>query len=252
MAWNERQILNRRFQAKMNQEDAFITGYFFVYFELPEQVGTVYNDLWGEWQPPDKIDLTAGKDVSQMGLMLSALTTGIPSIPDTTLAKTANIGMGGPKWGVATNLDHPTTVTFKFRELTSIPITKTIVSWFTLIRDPNAGVSLLTGKEGTTKYTKTNYQGRAVVGYVKPDGINVEMGTRYEGIFPIKYPSDLFTSDVATVEPIEPEIEFHVDSIWSDTKAFDDAKNIIAKFNQNQPFAESAKASIYKEESSNG
>lgn len=243
MSWNERQIMNRRFQSSMNQEDAFITGYFFVWFEVPEKIVDVYNTLFGQqsmqFSPPN-VDPSA----EDMGKMLSALTSGVPSIPDTTLAKASNVGMGGPKWGTATNLDHPTNVSFKFIELAGIPVCKTIMSWFTLIRDPNSGVCLLLDKD----CTKRNWIGRSILAYVKPDGVTVEMATRFEGIHPLKYPSDLFTSDVATVEPLQPEIDFHVDSIWSDTKAFEEAREIVKKFNQNKPFAESGKATVIKDE----
>lgn len=237
MSWNERQLLNRRFMSEMNQEDAFVTGYFFVWFQVPTKVGQVFNSLF-------KSDGIATGDAGDMSKILSALITGVPTIPDTTLNQTSMTGMGGPKWGVATNIDHPTDVGFKFRELASLPIVKIICSWFTMIRDPNAGTSLLIGDD----YTKKNWGGRAVLGYTKPDGVTLEMATRFEGIFPTKYPTDLFTSDVSSVEPLEPDIQFHVDSIWSDMSAWKEGLQILKNFNQAQPYhKELTEPSIYRD-----
>jgi len=228
----------------MNQEDAFITGYFFVWFEIPSAAAEIYNTLFGTYSGSDGSEKPVESTAEDLGRMLSALTSGVPSIPDTTLAKASNVGMGGPKWGTATNLDHPTNVSFKFIELSGIPVCKTIMSWFTLIRDPNSGVCLLVND----KCTKRNWIGRAILAYVKPDGVTVEMATRFEGIHPLKYPSDLFTSDVATVEPLQPEIDFHVDSIWSDTKAFEEAVEVVKKFNQNKPYSESGQPTIISDQ----
>ena len=241
MSWNERQLMNRRFMSKMNTEDAFVTGYFFVWFDVPTKVADVFTKLFAS----DKANLVEA-NAGDMGKMLSALTTGLPSIPDTTINQNSMPGIGGVKWGVATNIDHPTTASFKFRELSSLPVCKTIASWFTLIRDPNSGLSLLQGEVGGgDAYTKKNWSGSALLCYTKPDGITVEMATRFEGIYPLKYPTDLFTSDVATVDPLEPEFEFHVDSIWSDTKAFEEGRDIIKRFNQAKPYHDLSTPTLY-------
>lgn len=237
MSWQDTQLLNRRNQASMNQSDAFVSGFFFVWFTVPDKVKDVLTTLFAS----DKNSLVDANP-NDMGRMLSALVTGLPSIPETTLNQTSMAGMGGAKWGVATNIDHPTTVSFKFRELAGLPVCKTIAAWFTLMRDPNSSVSLLIGDD----YTKKNWGGEAILAYVKPDGVTVQMATRFEGIHPLKYPSDLFVSDVATVEPMEPDIEFHTDSIWSDPGAFATAQNIIKNFNAAKPFHESGTASLYQ------
>lgn len=227
MSWVSRQILNRRFMSRMNQEDAFVTGYFFVWFTVPQDVAKVFSSLFAQ----DKYNLVES-NANDLGLMLSALVTGVTSIPETTLNQTSMTALGGTKWGVATNIDHPTTVTFRFRELSGLPVLKTIASWFTLIRDPNSGISLLQNKN----YTKKNWSGEAILAYTKPDGVTVETATRFEGLYPLKYPTDLLTSDVGTVNPLEPDIEFHVDSIWSDKLAYDAGVNIIKRFNQAHPY----------------
>jgi hypothetical protein len=242
MSWQDRQLMNRRFASRMNQEDAFVTGYFFVWFTVPTAVGEVYTTLFAGENKFD-LDPNVASNSDDIGKALSALTTAVPTIPDTTVNKTSMGGLGGTKWGVATNVDHPTTVSFQFRELAGLPIGKSIASWFTLIRDPQSGVSLLLGDD----YTKANFQGEALLAYTKPDGITIEMATRYEGIYPLKYPSDLFTSDVSSVEPLEPDIEFHADSIWSDPAAMEEAKTIINRFGAAKPFHESGTASIYNQ-----
>ena len=226
MAWESRQLLNRRFQSGMNQQDGFLTGYWLLWWQIPERVADVYTRLFGS----DKYNLVQSTD--DMIKALAALATGVPSIPDTTMNQTSMNGVGGTKWGVTTNIDTPTTFSVKFRELQGMPILKTIASWFTLIRDPQTGVSLLQGSD----YTKHNFYGTAYLAYLKPDLKTVEMGTVFEGICPTKYPTDLLNSDNATVEPVEPEIEFHVDSIWSDNQALERVQDIVTMFDQMQPF----------------
>jgi len=240
MAWTDRQLLNRRFMSNMNQEDALVTGYFFVWFTLPQRVGKTYETLFAT-ETTYQNEALPNNTADDLGKMLSGLTIGVPSIPDTTINQTSMVGQGGVKWGVATNIDHPTTASFKYRELSGLPVCKTIASWFSTIRDPNSGVSLLVGED----YTKTNWSGTALLGYLKPDGQTIEMATRFEGIYPLKYPSDLFTSDVASVDPLTPEIEFHVDSIWSDQDAINEAQNIVKLYNQAKPYHEPATASLY-------
>ena len=120
MSWVPRQILNRRFQSGMNQEDGFLTGYFFVWYTVPTQVYEVYKDLFGNDTEENK--RLAPGDAGDMGRVMGALTTGVPTIPDTTINQTSLPGMGGTKWGVTTNIETPSTVSFKFRELSGLPI----------------------------------------------------------------------------------------------------------------------------------
>ena len=239
MAWKERNLLNRRYASDLNQRDAFVGGYFFVFFEVPTKVGPVYQTLFSGMQTPNSVQAEANAE--DMSLMLSALTTGVPTIPDTTINQNSMPGLGGTKWGVATNIDHPTTVGFKFRELSGLPVCKCIAAWYTMMRDPHAGTSLLHGDD----YTKKEFSGSATLAYTKPDGITIEMATRFEGIYPVKYPSDLFTSDVATVDPLEPDIDFHVDSIWSDKEAWLHAETIIKNAGQDKPYHTGNTASMY-------
>lgn len=240
MAWVPRQILNRRFQSGMNTEDGFLTGYFFVWYTVPGKVYDVYKDLFGNDTEENK--RLAPGDAGDMGRVLGALTTGVPTIPDTTINQTSLPGMGGTKWGVTTNIDTPSTVSFKFRELSGLPVIKTICSWFSLIRDPNSGVSRLLGEE----YTKSNFSGSATLAYVKPDGITVELATRFEGIYPLKYPTDLLVCDVGSVDALEADIEFHADSVWSDADALERAQNIVTEyFNPAKPFHEPGKNTLF-------
>lgn len=236
MSWTSRQLLNRRFQAGMNSEDGFLTGYFLLWLEVPTAVANVFTSLFA----PDKYNLVDSNS-DDMTRMLSALATGVPSIPDTTVNQTSLNGIGGTKWGVTTNIETPSTFSVKFRELAGLPVCKTMASWFTLIRDPNSGASLLTG----SNYTKKNFYGRATLAHLKPDMQTVEMGTRFEGIFPTKYPTDLFNSDNATVEALEPEIEFHCDSVWSDNEALKQAQVIVDGLGQMLPFHEAGTPSLY-------
>lgn len=235
MAWEANKQLNRRYQAAMNQEDGFLTGYWLLWIQVPDAVSDVFSSLFG----PDTYNLVT--DASDMSKALSALATGVPSIPDTTYNQTSMNGVGGTKWGVTTNIDTPSTFSVKFRELQGMPILKTIVSWFTLIRDPQSGASLLTGSD----YTKKNFFGNATLVYLKPDMQTVESATVFEGICPLKYPTDLLNSDNATVEPLEPEVEFHVDSIWNGQSAYQAGVSIVSEFNQMEPFHQPASPSIY-------
>lgn len=226
MAWKSRQILNRRFQSGMNQEDGFLTGYWLLWWDIPEYVMDVYTRLFGN----DKYNIiTSGDDMVKA---FAALATGVPTIPDTTMNQTSINGVGGTKWGVTTNIDTPTSISVKFRELQGMPILKTVASWFTLIRDPQTGASLLQGDN----YTKRNFYGTAYLAYLKPDLKTVQKGIVFEGICPTKYPTDLLNSDNSTVEALEPTIEFHMDSKWSDNQALEIVQEQVTMFDQMHPF----------------
>lgn len=136
--------------------------------------------------------------------------------PGGTINKTEIIGLGGTKWSVPTNIDYGTSLSCKFLEMRSLPVFRIIHTWCQLIRDNKSGLSNLYGAKTDDRYSKDKYS--AVVFYwtTMPDGKTVEFASCYSGVFPLKDPQDLFTSDLSSVDKLEMDIEFNVDFIYQD------------------------------------
>ena len=79
-----------------------------------------------------------------------------------------------------------------------------------MIRDYRTGASTLIGGD----YTKSKYSGTMFYWTTKPDGKTVEYYACYVGIFPTKDPQDLYAGDIATVDKLEVDMEFHVDKAY--------------------------------------
>jgi len=224
MTWKSQQLLNRRFASKLNSEDAYVTGYFYSLFQNDKVFDKVYQ-LYSKLYQSTKnytydIPISSGSDMIHL---LAATCTAAPTIPGGTLNKSTITALGGTKWGAAGSIDYGDTVTLKFVEFSGIPVAKTISSWFNLIRDRNAGRSNL----GKGEYTKSNFYGNLSYFTTKPNGVDIEFAIVLEGVCPLKDPMDLFTSDVGTVDGLQLDIDFHVDSIWWDNRAYKMAEKAL-------------------------
>ncbi len=152
----------------------------------------------------------------EISTMLAACCTGVTP-PGGTLNKVEFTGIGGVKWGVPGSIEYGTSVTLKFMELQGLPITTIISAWVQLIRDNRTGISNVPKSD----YDQTNYSGTLLYWTTTPNAQNVQYYAAYDGIFPLKDPSDLFSSDVETVDKVDIEIEFNVNRVYRDSWVYE-------------------------------
>lgn len=171
--------------------------------------------------------------------ILSAFCTGVTP-PGGTLNTVEYTGIGGVKWGVPGSIEYGRTISLKFMEMQSTPILDIMSAWVRMIRDNRTGVSNLRADT----YKQSNYSGTLLYWTTDPSGQSVQYYAAYDGIFPLKDPSDLFSSDVETVDKQEIEVEFNVNRIFKEDWVYElcdnknDAvvanhKNLANNFNNN-------------------
>lgn len=181
--------------------DPYISGYFFTHWAAIPADLQVYSQIATESGVTDN-------DTIKQVLHASCLAV---TIPGGTVNKAEFTGLGGIKWAVPTNVDQDNTVTLKFLEFSTLPILAIMHGWVRLIRDYRSGVSPLVGSDA---YTKSKYAGTMYYWTTKPDGFTVEYGACLTGVFPLKDPTDQYGGDLATVDKLEMDIDFHVDYVW--------------------------------------
>jgi len=177
--------------------DPYVTGYHHIYF-------TGLPDLLAKYTGEKKPDMES---------LLSASCLSVTP-PGGTLNKIKFTGLGGTKWSVPGNIDYGNTVSVKFLEFNTLPITNIFHNWIKMIRDYRSGVTdIIDGNDGAG-YSKKTYACLLYYWTTAPDGKTVEYYACYDGVFPTKDPQDLFSSDVETVGRLDVEIEFSLDYIW--------------------------------------
>lgn len=227
MAWADRNLFSKRFNLSLNQEDAYVSGYFGIRF----QFASVLNDILKTGK------ISAGgfdfKDVQQADLMLAALCEGVTTVPGGTLNVVDMTAMGGVKWGAPGSIDHGDQITLKFREMSGMPIKKFITAWTNLIRNTNTGLSELhtDGAAGTsTNYTKKNFSSDLVYWTTKPNGRDVEFAVKMTGVYSMSDLSSQIATDIATVDGQTFDVNFHVDDLYWDTHTMQEAQGLIEEY----------------------
>ena len=209
-----RSVQDRNFGGTDSQQVAepYISGYHFSYWRI-----ACDDDIISE--VPGNEFMGGAEYISDGITAAEILQSTCLSItpPGGTINKTEIIGLGGTKWSVPTNIDYGTTLSCKFLEMRSLPVFRIIHTWCKEIRDNKSGLSSLYGDNNSDRYSKDKYS--AVVFYwtTMPDGKTVEFASCYSGVFPLKDPQDLFTSDLSSVDKLELDIEFNVDFIYQDS-----------------------------------
>jgi hypothetical protein len=188
--------LSRRWGGKKAIAEPAVNGYHFIKFEgFPAKL----------------------KEYTKMddGVMSDVLQSGCLSVtpPGGTLGKVEFTGLGGVKWAVPGNVDYGTSISIKFLEFSGLPVLKIFHSWMKMMRDYRTGIAFSGGS--SNQYSKADYAATLIYCTTSPDITFVEFGAVYDGIFPLKDPQDLFSSDVETVGRIDTEIEFNVDYAWT-------------------------------------
>jgi len=187
---------------------------------IAEPYVTGYHHIWFDGLP-DIVKVPSGSSAGS----LEDINNDVPALlagsclsvtpPGGTLNKISFTGLGGTKWAVPGSIDYGDSISIKFVEYSGLPICQIFHEWVKGIRDYRTGVSskLIAGKD-RSGYDKSKYASRLFYWTTAPDGQTVEYYACYTGIFPLKDPQDLLSSDVENVGKIEPEIEFNVDYMW--------------------------------------
>jgi len=212
-------VLTRKFGGtQTGVADPYVTGYHFIWFDyLPPTLGAMTS---------------LGLSEADIKSVLAASCLSVTP-PGGTLNKVEFTGLGGVKWSVPGNIDYGNSVTVKFLEFNQLPILSIIHGWFKLIRDYRTGVTDLIDSGGDG-YSKKNYSGLMYYWTTAPDAQTVEYYAAYDGMFPMKDPQDLFTSDVETVGRMDIEIEFNVDYVWHEDWVKDKCEKLISSNNFTQ------------------
>lgn len=197
----------RKFGDVVSAVDAYVSGYHFI--------------QWGH-MPPALSDYVAiarpttspvPQGESQIASTLQSLLVSV-NIPGATVNKTELTGLGGIRWGTPLNVEQDNAVTMRFYELSGIPVYHIIHGWVRMIRDYKFGVSSLTANTGNFQYTKSNYNASCYIWTTKPNGLDIEYSALATGMFPARDPSDVFSSDLATNDRVEIDIEFNCDYLY--------------------------------------
>ena len=207
-------------------------------FGIAEPYVTGYHFIWFEVLPPDLItylgsEVDSGIDGEAMIKKILAGTCLSVTPPGGTLNKVELTGLGGVKWAVPGNIDYGNTVSVKFLEMSKTPILNIMHCWVKMIRDYRTGVAhpgvLESGDDGAG-YQKNKYGATMYYWTTAPDGKTIEYYACYDGMFPAKDPSDLYTSDVETVGKLDIEVEFNVDYAWRELWVKDKCKSFQDTF----------------------
>lgn len=225
MAWASRNLATRRFNLNLNQEDAFVLGYFGVKFHFNDITASeiiksaeVTSDKSGERRLWSNADELSGA--------FSALCESVNGVPGGTLNFVDVVAMGGTKWGIAGGIDFGDQITLRFRELQGMPISKAISAWVNLIRHTNSGVSMLVDNE----YTKTNWTCDMTYWITRPNGKSVECGLEFQGIYPMSDLDSQTNTDITAVDGQTFDVNFHVDAMYWDYKTTAKAQGLVDEF----------------------
>lgn len=224
MSWENRNLLTKRFNLGLNQEDAFVLGYFGIRFKFSSNVSKAISDA-AEIATDSNAERRLWSQ-DNIGDMLSSLCEGVSGVPGGTLNKVDVTGMGGTKWGIVSNFDFGDQITLKFRELSGMPVRKCIAAWANLSRHTNAGVSMLIDNE----YTKTNWSADLVYWLMRPNGKSVEAGIVYQGVYPMSDLGSQIATDITTVDGQTFDVNFHVDAQYWDYKTTAEAQSYVDQF----------------------
>ena len=209
--------------------EPYVTGYHHIWFDYLPKIVIPSNDI-----PNDSGSAgTTGSGSSEVyssdtdvQLILAGSCLSVTP-PGGTLNKISFTGLGGTKWAVPGGIDYGDSISIKFVEYSGLPVCQIFHTWVKGIRDYRTGVSsrLIAGSD-RSGYNKSKYAAKLYYWTTAPDGVTIEYAACYTGVFPLKDPQDLLSSDVENIGKIEPEIEFNVDYIWHEPWVYEACKDL--------------------------
>lgn len=172
----------------------YISGYFFVMFNLPETLFSGVTELASTW-------------------LSSTCESFTP--PSETINTTELTGLGQKKSRFYTSRTVTNDFTLAFREYKNLPILNTLATWCGFI-DPFVGASPFTGSQ----FIPANYKGTCYVMQTKPVGAypgshltedDLEECWVFDGVFPTALPYDALNSDLTAADSVQLSVNFSYD-----------------------------------------
>lgn len=179
--------------------DPYTTGYHYIYFWLPNKLSDQYAKF------------------------LTTTCTSV-SIPGITVNPNEYQGLNASSWSYPglVELDSKR-FTCKVVEYAGLPILEIVGSWVNIFRNIIYGIS--DPDNGGT--SQIDFKGRALYATTLFDGVTVQFAAAFTGIYPTKVPTDLYSSDVATHDKVEPELEFVFDQMYMGKNAVNSAQALV-------------------------
>lgn len=212
-----RNNFTRKFGTQGLSVDPYVSGFFGIAFtNIPKVLPDIINSYKNE---------VIVSDTKQIKNILSASSRSV-TVPGKTINKIELTGLGGIRWAAAGNVDVDTNFSVRFLEYSGLPIFSIFHGWVKMLRDSRTGTSLLNQSTGTSSYAKSNYAANMYYWTTKPDGVTVEYAACYTGVFPLKDPGDLLSSDLNAAAEVEVDIDFNCDYIWEEPWVFNYCVNL--------------------------
>lgn len=199
--------------------DPYVTGYHFIYFAyLPPSLGANIKYAGG----PDGLEKP--NEIKSF-LHSSCLSV---TLPGGTLNKAEFNGLGNTRFAVPTNYDYDNTATVRFLEFSGLPVLAIFHGWARMIRDYRTGVSNL--DTDPDSYTKSNYAATMFYWTTQPNGKFIEEYECLTGMFPMKDPRDQYGHDVTSIDKLEVDIDFNVDTMWHESWVRDRCTSLASTY----------------------
>ena len=193
--------------------DPYITGYHFIKFKyIHETIGAYLQASQGDSGLSSKAEVASFLQSACLSVTL----------PGGTLNKAEFNGLGNTRYAVPSNVDFDNTTTIRFLEFSGLPVLTIFHNWVQMIRDYRTGTSGLNAESGT--YTKSNYAASMLYWTTQPNGKFVEEYELLTGMFPMKDPRDQYGHDLTSIDKLEVDIDFNVDTMWHEKWVYDQCK----------------------------
>lgn len=202
---------SRKFGTTKNTVDPLITGYHFTYWaKVPSFSLADYNP--------------GGVVAGDIPNLLASLCLAV-TLPPVTINQADFQGLGGIQWSVPTSITDDNNCSMRFLETSGTPILTIFHNWIRMIRNYKYGASDLTGTGTTDSYSKANYSATVLYWTTEPNGQQMEFSSCLTGLFPTKDPKDSFSHDLAAIDKLEIDIDFHVDRVYREPWVYNACKN---------------------------
>lgn len=200
----------------VNSAEPYVTGTYFIWFDaLPEALAA--------YTAKERSGALTKENIQNL---LAGACTGFTP-PGGNMTPIDFNGIGSTHWGVPGTLDYGTTFSAKFIEFSKLPIYSIFHSWVKMIRDYRTGTTdLISGDDGAG-YMKKTYGGGLYYFTTAPDAQSIEFSAYFDGVWPMRDPSDLFASDVESVNRLDIDMEFHFDTMYQEPWVAEKCKKFI-------------------------
>jgi len=180
--------------------DPYQTGYHFLFFtKLPSEL------------------------TSEVGKFLTTVCQSV-TVPGITVNPIEYNGLNNMSWSVPGTVEYDNKrFTARFVEFAGLPITQIMGKWVTIFRNIIYGIA----DPVIGSASQVDYKGKCIYATTLPDARTIQYAAAFTGVYPLKIPTDSFSSDRTTQEKVEPEIEFSFDMMYTGEQAIYTAQSLV-------------------------